>query len=180
MFRNITPRVELAMKLREDSDPYCGLWIGMLLLGAYYFNFFYFSVEILQAFPAQSTVLMILPLLQIFFFIGYLKPDRSRAKATMLAIAVSISIILAIFTMSIPEQYNGGFYLAVWATGAALIVAGGFSIMHSIDEASTPGILDVSSLHYGPPPEEAAEEEVTGAEEPEAPEPEPTATPEAS
>jgi hypothetical protein len=178
MFRNIAPRVELAMKLREDSDPYCGLWIGMLLLGAYYFNFFYFSVEILQAFPAQSMVLMILPILQVFFFIGYLKPDRGRAKATMLAIAVSLSIILAVFTLAIPEQYNGGFYLAVWATGAALIVAGGFSIMHPIDEASTPGILDVSSLHYGPPPDE--EEEVVEAEEPETPEPESPATPEAS
>jgi hypothetical protein len=168
------------MKLREDSDPYCGLWIGMLLLGGYYFNFFYFSTGILAAFPLQSLTLMVLPLLQIFFFIGYLRPDRGRAKATMLAIAVSLTIILAVFTLPIPEQFNGGLYLAMWATGGALITAGGFSVMHSMEESTTPGILDVSSLHYGPPPAEEEEEEDESEEsEPES-EPEGTPTPEAN
>ncbi|NHJ15067.1 MAG: hypothetical protein EAX95_15400 [Candidatus Thorarchaeota archaeon] len=153
------------MKLREDSDPYCLLWIGVVLLAAYYFNFLYFSTSLLTTYLPSSLILLVLPILQIFFFIAYLKPDRSRAKTTMLSIAVIFTFFVIVFAGTIPEEFYGGLYLASWATGAALVTAGGFSLMHTLEESTTLGILDVGSLHYGPEPTQQESETPTGTVE---------------
>lgn len=142
------------MKLREDSDPYCMLWIGILLLSAYYFNFLYFSSVLFTTYLPSSFILMILPILQVFFFVGYLRPDKGRTKTTMLSMAVIVTFFVVIFASAIPTELYGGFYLASWATGATLITAGGFSIMQSLEEGKTLDILDIRSLHYGSKPAE--------------------------
>ena len=57
-------------------------------------------------------------------------------------------------------------FFSAWGIGSAILTAGGFSIVQSYEQSTSPGMLDVSSLHYGPPKEEEVEEEVTEPETP--------------
>jgi hypothetical protein len=64
-------------------------------------------------------------------------------------------------------------YLSAWGLGGSILTAAGFAMMHTSQESYSPGIMDTSSLHYGPEPEP----ESTGEPSPEAkPEESPEAT----
>jgi len=80
------------MSLREDNGPYCLVWLGVLLMGAYYANFGYMiwtSPSAAASFFAAANIfyiflLMILPPVMAVVFTGYLRPSRGKAKMTML------------------------------------------------------------------------------------------------
>jgi hypothetical protein len=57
---------------------------------------------------------------------------------------------------------------SAWGIGSSLLTAGGFSIIQSFDQGTSSGMLDVSSLHYGPPKEEPEPVVEEPSEEPEA------------
>ncbi len=151
------------MTLREDSDPYCMLWVGVILLSSYYFNFLYLMLSVdgyVNAMAGFMLPLAALPILLVFTLIGYLKPERSRMKPTMLAISTVLALFVLIFSILAPAEFGGGVFLASWAIGSALLTAGGLSIMQPLDESISPGLLDVSSLHYGPPSDDATADAV--------------------
>jgi len=115
--------------------------------------------------------LMILPPLMVFFFTGYLRPTRGKAKMTMLGPSVFLGLLYVIiaYTVSMNTDILGNILIiSGWGIGSAILTAGGLSIVQSYEESTSPGMLDVSSLHYGPPKEEI---------EPE-PEPDPETQPE--
>ena len=146
------------MKLREDPTQYCFLWMGIIFLSAYYFNFIY------SGYSLTTSFLFIIgaPILLVFFYMGYLKPVRGKSKSMMLSIAVVISALFAIVVF----QYHGidwqaGLFNSAWGIGSAILTAGGFSMSPTLEQSSTPGILDVSALHYGPVKEVVEEVEET-------------------
>ena len=139
--------------LREDSDFYCVIWLGIAVLAAYYFSFGYGLLTgqyTLTAF-LDSTLAPVLglPPVILFFLYGYLRPPRGRIKTTMLSLAVVASLFFVILCYSLPSQIGGGLGLAVWGIMGALLTTGGFATIHPLDESVTPGLLDVSKLHYG-------------------------------
>ena len=181
------------MSLREDNGPYCLIWLGVLLMGAYYTNFAY---QIIVSAVAAGAFfnnfgfmlgLLVLPPLMVFFFVGYLRPTRGRAKMTMLGPSVFLGVIFVIltslvaFTPGIEYFISNILVFSAWGIGSAILTAGGFSIVQSYDQSTSSGMLDVSSLHYGPPKEEEpeVEEEPEKEDEPE-PVAEVTETPETS
>ncbi|MFW9944156.1 MAG: hypothetical protein ACFFB7_04095, partial [Candidatus Sifarchaeia archaeon] len=102
----------------------------------------------------------------------------------MLAISVVVGVLYTIYVTILISDLGGNLYLATWGIGGAIFISGGIAIFPSREESVTPGIMDVSALHYGPEPEpepepEAAVEPEKEAETPsEAPEtPEPLAEP---
>ena len=174
------------MSLREDNGPYCLVWLGMLLLGSYYTSFAYLSctdsVAASSIFAPTNFILMIglmiLPPVMTFFFTGYLRPTRGKAKMTMLGPSVFFGFIFVIFASSISASSDilTSLFAAPgwdidstalgellvfsgWGIGSAILTAGGFSIAQSYEQSTSPGMLDVSSLHYGPPEEEEEEPE---------------------
>ncbi|MCK5238863.1 MAG: hypothetical protein KAR33_04895 [Candidatus Thorarchaeota archaeon] len=155
-------------KIREDADQYCLLWLGVLLLSSYYFHFFYqttFGWLVLDF--LQFVWLALPPLLMVFFFIGYLKPDRSRVKMNMLALGGVVGMFYLLFFVTYSWSLSDTAFYASWSIGAAILVAGGFSMMASYEDSMTPGIMDVSKLSYGPPlevPEPEPEEETPSVE----------------
>jgi hypothetical protein len=151
----------------------------MLLMGAYYTSYLYTmftdSAAAAQMFaPANFffiLLLWILPPLMTFFFTGYLRPTRGKAKMTMLGPSVFSGVIFFIIAFMLTESstlIENLLVFSSWGIGSALLTAGGFSIVQSYEQSTSPGMLDVSSLHYGPPKEE--EEEVEAEEEEEVPE----------
>ncbi len=143
-------------KLREDPTQYCFLWMGIIFLSAYYFNFIYSGFT----FTMSLLFLVGAPILLVFFFMGYLKPVRGKSKSMMLSIAVVVSALFAIVVF----QYHGvdwqaGVFTSAWGIGSAILTAGGFSMIPTLEKSTTPGILDVSKLHYGPVLEVVEEEE---------------------
>ncbi len=155
-------------KIREDADQYCLLYLGILLLSAYYFHFFFqMSMGWLVLDFLQLVWLTLPPLLMVFFFIGYFKPDRSRAKMTMLSMGGVIGMFYVFFFLIYSWTLTDSAFYSSWAIGAAVLVAGGFSMMASYEDSHTLGIMDVSKLSYGPPlevPEPEPEEETPIAE----------------
>ncbi len=172
------------MSLSEDNGPYCLVWLGLLLLGAYYTNFAYQLWTIPSAAanffaPANFILmlgLMILPPIMIFFFTGYLRPTRGKAKMAMLGPSVFLALIYVIiaYTASLSVEIIGSLLIfSSWGIGSAILTAGGFSIVQSYEQSTSPGMLDVSSLHYGPPKEEPEPEpEIEAEPEPVVEEPE--------
>ncbi|TXT55653.1 MAG: membrane protein of unknown function [Candidatus Thorarchaeota archaeon] len=146
------------MKLREDSEPYCILWLGILLLSAYFFNFLYLELANPGYVLARVSFLSWLlpaPLILIFTFVGYLKPERSRIKPTMLAVSVVIVTMMFITALIMPilegsATFSDALFLTSWGTGAALFIAGGLSVMHSLDESTSLGTLEVDESDYSP------------------------------
>ena len=170
------------MSLREDNGSYCLVWLGMLLMGSYYTNFAYqiWTVPSIAAsfFGASNfilmLVLMILPLVMIFFFTGYLRPTRGKAKMTMLGPSVFLGLIYVIiaYTASlnteIASMLGNLIVFSGWGIGSAILTAGGLSIVQSYEESTPRGMLDVSSLHYGPPKvEEEPKPEIEAEAQPE-------------
>ena len=155
-------------KIREDADQYCLLWFGLLLLSSYYFHFVYqitFGWLVLDF--LQFVWLTLPPILMVFFFIGYLKPDRSRVKINSLALGGVVGMFYLLFFVTYSWSLTDTAFYAGWSIGAAVLVAGGFSMMASYEDSMTPGIMDVSKLSYGPPlevPEPDPEEETPSEE----------------
>lgn len=148
------------MPLREDSEPYCLLWIGLLLLGAYYANFGY----ILWTYPSAAVdffssanfvymlLLLMFPPLMAFLFTGYLRPSRGKAKMSMLGPSVIAALFFVIVShlVSMNSDILGNLiFFSGWGIGSSLLVAGGLSIMQTLQQSTSSGKLDVQSLHYG-------------------------------
>ena len=159
------------MALREDNGPYCLIWIGVLLMGAYYANFAYMiwtSPSASASFFAVSNfffmlLLMILPPLMVILFTGYLRPSRGKAKMAMLGPSVMAGLFFVIIAnvVSLNTDILGNLIMfSAWGIGSSLLTAGGFSIIQSFDQGTSSGMLDVSSLYYGPPKEESEPEPV--------------------
>jgi len=161
------------MSLREDNGPYCLIWLGLLLMGAYYTNFAYqiwTNSSIAASFFAATNfifmlVLMILPPLMVFFFTGYLRPARGKAKMTMLGPSVFLGVIFVIVALTvswnssnIADMLGNLIVFSGWGIGSAVLTAGGLSIAQSYEQSTSPGLLDVSGLHYGPPKDEEEHE----------------------
>ena len=154
------------MSLREDNGPYCLVWLGALLMGAYYTNIIYLvwtnSVAATALFANFGFILglLILPPVMVFFFTGYLRPTRGKAKMTMFGFSVFLGVIyvILVYTGILVADMNlilgQPIVFAAWGIGSAILTAGGFSIVQSYEQRTSPGMLDVSSLHYGPPKEE--------------------------
>ncbi len=137
-------------RLREDADPYCTLWVGILFFAAYYFNFFYnqfLQADFIASLGGRFLSLIIIPVLLVFLFIGYFRPKRKKLRINMLALAIFLSALYLVISYPV-----GGVFLTTWGIGSAIVVALGFSMRHSYDQATTLGIMDVSALHYGPKP----------------------------
>jgi hypothetical protein len=188
--------------LRQDSGPFCLLLLGLVVFSSYIFNYFYVAISLPSTLivVAQYFIFLVgLPVLMIFFMIGYFRPDRGKAKNTAMSISVVVAFFFVVFTYffgdalytfpTITADNNIGFYYSVWGIGGAILTAAGFSIMHNKEESTTPGILDTSVLHYGPEPEPEPEPvaeaetdepptEVEAATESEEPAPEAEGTPE--
>ncbi|TFG33623.1 hypothetical protein EU527_07390 [Candidatus Thorarchaeota archaeon] len=163
------------MRLREDSDPYCLLWIGLLLLGSYYANFGYMmwtSASAAADFLISVNFFYILlllafPPLMALLFTGYLRPSHGKAKMSMLGPSVISALFFVIVSnlVSLNTDILGNLiFFSGWGIGSSLLIAGGLSIMQTLRQSTSPGILDVASLHYGPPksvPEPVVEEILT-------------------
>lgn len=153
------------MALREDNGPYCLIWLGVLLMGAYYAHFAYMiwtSPTAAASFFAVSNfiymlLLMVLPPLMVIMFTGYLRPSRGKAKMAMLGPSVMAGLFFVIIANVVSMNTNilGNLIMfSAWGIGSSLLTAGGFSIVQSYEAGTSSGMLDVSSLHYGPPKEE--------------------------
>ncbi len=152
------------MSLREDSGQYCFLWMGVLFLSAYYFNIVYTGLN--WNYSLSALALVGGPLLLVFLFTGYIKPVRGKIKSTMFSIAVVVAGLFTIIAFQYHDMnLDAGIFTAAWGIGSAILTAGGFSMFDPIDESTSPGILDVSKLHYGPPVEEVEEIEDAVEEE---------------
>jgi hypothetical protein len=156
------------MKLREDSEPYCLAWLGIILLSSYYFNFLYQFINGVTTI-ADSLWLMIWPIASVWFFYRYFKFDRSRTKMTMLSIGGVCAVMYVMYFIGTIAPLGEMMFLSSWSFGSVLLIAGGFAMITSpeyTEEAMTPGIMDTSKLSYGPPLEEP-EPEGEAAPEPE-------------
>ncbi|MBY8996317.1 MAG: hypothetical protein KGD60_01200 [Candidatus Thorarchaeota archaeon] len=180
------------MSLRQDSDPYCMLFLGLIILTAFIFNFIYLGFLM----PAASlviagsfTLIGGMSILLVFFLIGYFRPEKGKGKNLMMALSVLVGFFFVVFidqfVMALPSV-GTTLYLSCWGLGGSIITAAGFSMMHNREESYSPGILDTSALHYGPEPEpepeveEEVEPEVESAGEEETTEPTVEETTEAS
>ncbi len=161
------------------------LFLGLIILTAFIFNFVYLGFMI----PAASlliagsfTLIGGMSILLVFFLIGYLRPEKGKGKNLMMALSITIGFFFVVFVdrfaVAVPAA-GGTLYLSFWGIGGAILTAAGFAMMHNQEESYSPGIMDVSALHYGPEPEPepepeeeaAVESEVETAPEPESKEP---------
>jgi len=146
--------VETPKTLREDSDFYCVLWLGIALLGAYYFNTLYLMAtlpEYLSAVLPYYLQLEGLPLLLVVLFFIYLRSSRGRYRPGILALSFVMSLYFILVVTRLPEVAgvnSDWLFLSSWGIGSALLVAGAFSMMPRKSETVSPGIMDVSSLKY--------------------------------
>jgi hypothetical protein len=155
-----------------------------MLLAAYYFHFMlylpatdptYVAAILAEAGAfAGTSLILLMPLVMAFFFLGYLRPARGRRKAPTLALAGVVALLYAMIAF----QVGGGVFLATWGIGAPLLLAGGFALQHTSEERVTPGIMDVAAIQakYMPAPEEPEESEEEVSEETAAEEPTQTET----
>jgi hypothetical protein len=159
------------MSLRQDSDPYCLTLLGLVVLSSYIFNYFFVAISYPVSWILITQYFLFvagLPLLLVFFLIGYFRPEKGKAKNTAMSISVVIGFFFVVFTYFFADALyvvlsmipdNSGFYYSVWGLGGSILTAAGFSIMHTREESTSPGILDISALHYGPAPEPEPEPE---------------------
>ncbi len=139
------------MHLREDTDYYCMVWLGMAILGAFYFSFGYLWLTgtiTLNILTAVLLPVLGLPPVMVFLYVGYLRPVRGKAKTTMFGFSVVASLFYAIFSMSVPAEWGGGLGLVFWGIIGALVTAGGLAMIPPLEDAVTPGLLDYSRLSY--------------------------------
>jgi hypothetical protein len=140
-------------------------WFGVVIFSSYSFSL------LLETLTQPIIALHLLPLvgapiIMVFFLVGYLRPERGRIKVNMLAMSVVVGILYTIYVTILMSDLGGDLYLATWGMGGSIFISGGISIFPSRDESVTPGIMDVSALHYGPEPEPETETEPDAAAEP--------------
>ncbi len=141
--------------VREDSDFYCLLWLGIALLSGYYFNIGYLGLTVpLYLSTMQPYLLQLVgcPLILVMVSVSYLRPSRGRYKPLVFALAIVVCVYFYIVVNSLPPVAgitSDALFLLSWGIGSALLVASGFSIMPGRAETTSPGILDVGSLKYG-------------------------------
>ncbi len=161
------------MKLQQDSDPYCMLFLGLVILTAFIFNFVYLgfllpSVSLIIA--GSFTLIGGMSILMVFLLIGYFRPEKGKGKNLMFGLSVLVGFFFVVFVdqfaLAVPSA-GGTWYLSFWGLGGSILTAAGFSMMHNKEESYSPGILDTSALHYGPEPEPEPEPEEAPADEPE-------------
>lgn len=146
--------------LREDTDFYCAIWLGVAVLGAFYFNFVYMLLmDIITLSSIFTTLAPILglPLVLAFFFYGYLHPAHGKTKYAMGFLSVVTAFFYFLQANLLPADLGGGLQLAVWGIGGAFLTGMGFSIMPPLEESMSPGRLDLSALPYGKRPEPKTE-----------------------
>jgi hypothetical protein len=143
------------MKLREDSDQYCMLLIGTIILSAYVFDLL-LAVIADTAMALHFPFLVGGPLIMVFFLIGYFRPKRGRIKVNMLSIAIVIGVLYTIYVL---VPFGSDIIYASWGMGGAILMAGGFSMLDPMEVSVTPGIMEVSDLKYKPVPEPEPEPE---------------------
>jgi len=130
-------------------------WLGIVMMTAYYFEFiFKTSVGWLIIDPVNLSSLFAFPPVISVFFAGYFIPERSKMKNVLLALAVFFSLMyflasFVVYTWALDDAV----WYSFWGIGSAIVVAGGAAMLKvtTEDEAYTPGIMDISKLHYGPP-----------------------------
>jgi hypothetical protein len=142
-------------------------WFGILIFSSYSFSL------LLESLVQPVVALHLLPLVggpivMVFFLVGYLRPERGRIKVNMLAMTIVVGVLYTIYVTILISDLGGNLYLATWGMGGAIFISGGIAIFPSLDESVTPGIMDVSALHYGPEPEPEPEPEAAAEPEPEA------------
>jgi hypothetical protein len=151
------------VSIRQDSDPYCMLFLGLIILASFIFNFVYLSI--LQ--PASALILGSafsllggMSIVLVFLLIGYFRPEKGKGKNLMMSLSVLVGFFFVVFidqfVRSIPS-IGTTLYLSAWGLGGSILTAAGISMMHTSEESYSPGILDVHSLHYGHTPEPAPE-----------------------
>jgi hypothetical protein len=172
------------MYIRQDSDPYCMLFLGLVILTAFIFNFVYLGFVVPPAaalvVAGSFTIIAGMSILMVFLLIGYFRPEKGKGKNLMFGLSVLVGFFYVVtldqFALAVPAA-GGTLYLSFWGLGGSILTAAGFSMMHNREESYSPGILDTSALHYGPEPEPEPEPEEEVVAEPEV---EPTPEPEAS
>ncbi len=150
------------MSLREDSDQYCMLLIGTIILSAYVFDLL-LAVLADTAMALHFPFLAGGPLVMVFFLVGYLKPKRGRIKVNMLSIAIVVGVLYTIYVL---VPFGSDLIYATWGMGGAILLSGGFSMLDPMDVSVSPGILQVSDLDYKPEPEPEPEPEEAVEAEP--------------
>ena len=146
------------------------LFLGLIILTAFIFNFVYLGIMI----PAASlviagsfTLIGGTSIVLVFLLTGYFRPEKGKGKSLMLALSAVVGFLYILFVdqfaLAIPSA-GTTLALACWGRGGSIITAAGFSMMHNREESYSPGILDTSALHYGPEPEPEPEEEETEPE----------------
>ncbi len=146
------------------------LFLGLIILTAFIFNFVYLGFKMLEAalvIASSFTLIGGSSILLVFLLTGYFRPEKGKGKSLMMALSVIVGFLYILFVdqfaLAIP---SGGTTLALacWGLGGSIITAAGFAMMHNREESYSPGILDTSALHYGPEPEPEPEEEETEPE----------------
>jgi hypothetical protein len=131
------------------------LLIGTIILSAYVF-------DIILAVIADTAVALHFPflvggpLIMVFFLVGYFRPKRGRIKVNMLSIAIVIGVLYTIYVL---VPFGSDIIYATWGMGGAILLAGGFSMLDSLEVSMSPGIMEVSDLKYKPVPEPEPEPE---------------------
>jgi hypothetical protein len=155
------------------------LWLGLIILTSFIFNFIYLGFMM----PASAivigsafTLLGGISILMVFLLIGYFRPEKGKGKNLMMSLSVLAGFFFVVFIDQFVNALPSAgttLYLSAWGLGGSILTAAGFAMMHTSQESYSPGIMDTSSLHYGPEPEP----ESTGEPSPEAkPEESPEAT----
>ena len=141
------------------------LFLGLIILTAFIFNFVYLGFLL----PAASlviagsfTLIGGLSILMVFLLIGYFRPEKGKGKNLMMALSILMGFFFVVFVdqfaLAVPSA-GSTLYLSFWGLGGSILTAAGFSMMHNREESYSPGILDTSALHYGPEPEPEPEPE---------------------
>lgn len=159
--------------LRQDSDPYCLTLLGLVVLTSYIFNYFYVAISYPVSWILIAEYFLFvagIPILLVFLLTGYFRPEKGKAKNTMMSFSVVAGFFFVVFTYFFADALyvvlsmagdNTGFYYSIWGLGGSILTAAGFSIMHTKEESTSPGILDTSALHYAPEPEPEPEADET-------------------
>lgn len=143
------------------------LFLGLVILTAFIFNFVYlgFLIPSASLFIAGSLSSLIagMSIVMVFCLIGYLRPEKGKGKNLMFGLSVLVGFFYVVFVdrfaFEVPAA-GDTLYLAFWGLGGCILTAAGFSMMHNREESYSPGIMDVSALHYGPEPEPEPEPEL--------------------
>ena len=106
------------------------------------------------------TLLGGISILMVFLLIGYFRPEKGKGENLMMSLSVIVGFFFIVFVdqlVSALPSAGTTLYLSAWGLGGSILTAAGFSIMHTSEESYSPGIMDTSSLHYGPEPESVEE-----------------------